>query len=91
WRTSSRNCYIVRSGAVGLIVVDSVAALVPKAELEGEIGDNNIGLQAQINEPSLTKAVASVSKTNCTIFSSIKLNENRYYVCSPETTLEETH
>ncbi|CAM79446.1 recombinase RecA [Orientia tsutsugamushi] len=78
---------LVRSGAVGLIVVDSVAALVPKAELEGEIGDHNIGLQARLMSQALRKLVASVSKTNCTI---IFINQIRMKIGimfgSPETT-----
>ncbi len=56
---------LVRSGSVGLVVVDSVAALVPKAEIEGEIGDSHIGLQARLMSQALRKLVASISKTNC--------------------------
>ncbi|KJV55434.1 protein RecA [Orientia chuto str. Dubai] len=78
---------LVRSRAIKLIVVDSVAALVPKAELEGEIGDSNIGLQARLMSQALRKLVASASKTNCTI---IFINQIRMKIGimfgSPETT-----
>jgi recombination protein RecA len=58
----------VRSGAIDLIVIDSVAALVPKVELEGAMEDNQMGLQARLMSKALRKLTGSVSKTNCTIF-----------------------
>ena len=57
--------HFVRSGAVDIIVVDSVAALVPKAELEGEMGDLQVGLQARLMSKALRKLTANISKTNC--------------------------
>ena len=57
--------YFIRSGAVDIIVVDSVAALVPKAELEGEMGDLQVGLQARLMSKALRKLTANISKTNC--------------------------
>ena len=59
---------LVRSGAVDVIVVDSVAALVPKVELEGVMEDNQMGLQARLMSKALRKLTGSVSKTNCTVF-----------------------
>lgn len=60
---------LVRSNAVDLIVIDSVAALVPKAEIEGEMGDRHIGLQARLMSQALRKLTAIISKTNtCVIF-----------------------
>src|SRR6184192_1082951 len=56
---------LVRSGAVDLIVIDSVAALVPKAEIEGEMGDSLPGLQARLMSQALRKLTASIKKTNC--------------------------
>lgn len=59
---------LVRSGAVDLIVVDSVAALVPKAEIEGDMGDSHVGLQARLMSQALRKLTASVSRSNCMMF-----------------------
>ena len=59
---------LVRSGAADVIVVDSVAALVPKVELEGAMEDNQMGLQARLMSKALRKLTGSVSKTNCTVF-----------------------
>src|SRR5690606_37498167 len=59
---------LVRSGAVDVIVVDSVAALVPKAEIEGEMGDSHVGLQARLMSQALRKLTATVHKSNCTLF-----------------------
>lgn len=56
---------LVRSGAVDVVVVDSVAALVPKAEIDGEIGDSFIGLQARLMSQALRKLTGSISKSNC--------------------------
>ena len=78
---------LVRSGAVDLIVVDSVAALVPKAEIEGEMGDNLPGLQARLMSQALRKLTATIKKTNCTV---IFINQIRMKIGvmfgSPETT-----
>ena len=56
---------LVRSGAIDVIVVDSVAALVPKAEIEGEMGDSHIGLQARLMSQALRKLAGAISKSNC--------------------------
>ncbi|NLE06539.1 MAG: recombinase RecA, partial [Crenarchaeota archaeon] len=78
---------LVRSGAVDLIVIDSVAALVPKVELEGAMEDNQMGLQARLMSKALRKLTGSVSKTNCTVFF---INQIRMKIGimfgSPETT-----
>jgi recombination protein RecA len=58
---------LVRSGSVDLIVIDSVAALVPKAEIEGEMGDSHMGLQARLMSQALRKLTASISRTNCMV------------------------
>ncbi len=78
---------LVRSGAVDLIVVDSVAALVPKAEIEGEMGDSHVGLQARLMSQALRKLTGTVHKSNCTLFF---INQIRMKIGvmfgSPETT-----
>ncbi len=78
---------LVRSGAVDVVVVDSVAALVPKAEIEGEMGDSHMGLQARLMSQALRKLTGSISKTNCMI---IFINQIRMKIGvmfgSPETT-----
>jgi recombination protein RecA len=78
---------LVRSGAVDLIVIDSVAALVPKAEIEGEMGDSLPGLQARLMSQALRKLTASIKKTNCMV---IFINQIRMKIGvmfgSPETT-----
>jgi len=78
---------LVRSGAIDILVVDSVAALVPKAELEGEMGDTHVGLQARLMSQALRKLTGSVSKTNCMV---IFINQIRHKIGvmfgSPETT-----
>ena len=56
---------LVRSGAIDIIVVDSVAALVPKAEIEGEMGDTHVGLQARLMSQALRKLAGAISKSNC--------------------------
>lgn len=58
---------LVRSGAIDIIVVDSVAALVPKAELEGDMGDSHVGLQARLMSQALRKLTGVISKTNTII------------------------
>ena len=65
---------LVRSGAVDVIVIDSVAALVPKAEIEGEMGDSHVGLQARLMSQALRKLTAAISKSNSTV---IFLNQLR--------------
>ena len=78
---------LVRSGAVDLIVVDSVAALTPKAEIEGDMGDSLPGLQARLMSQALRKLTGSIKKTNCTV---IFINQIRMKIGvmfgSPETT-----
>ena len=66
---------MVRSGAVDIIIVDSVAALVPKAEIEGDMGDSHVGLQARLMSQALRKLTAVVSKSNCTIIFINQLRE----------------
>src|SRR3984957_14638639 len=58
---------LVRSGAIDVLVVDSVAALVPKAEIEGEMGDSHMGLQARLMSQALRKLTGSISKSNCMV------------------------
>jgi len=78
---------LVRSGAVDVIVIDSVAALVPRAELEGDMGDSHMGLQARLMSQALRKLTGSVAKTNCIV---IFINQIRMKLGvmfgSPETT-----
>ena len=78
---------LVRSGAIDVLVVDSVAALVPKAELEGEMGDSHMGLQARLMSQALRKLTGSISRSNTTI---IFINQIRMKIGvmfgSPETT-----
>jgi recombination protein RecA len=78
---------LVRSGAVDVLVVDSVAALVPKAELEGDMGDSHMGLQARLMSQALRKLTGSISKTGCMV---IFINQIRQKIGvmfgSPETT-----
>src|SRR5699024_2180678 len=56
---------LVRSNAIDVIVVDSVAALVPRAEIEGEMGDSHVGLQARLMSQALRKLAGAISKSNC--------------------------
>ena len=58
---------LVKSGEVDCVVVDSVAALTPRAELEGEMGDHHIALQARLMSQALRKLTASIAKTNCLV------------------------
>ncbi|MFI4854959.1 MAG: recombinase RecA [Phycisphaerales bacterium JB065] len=78
---------LVRSNAVDLVVVDSVAALVPRAELEGEMGDSHVGLHARLMSQALRKLTGAISKTSCTV---IFINQIREKIGvmfgSPETT-----
>ncbi|BBK31741.1 recombination protein RecA [Stella humosa] len=78
---------LVRSGAIDVLVVDSVAALVPRAELEGEMGDSHVGLQARLMSQALRKLTGSISKSGCLV---IFINQIRLKIGvmfgSPETT-----
>jgi recombination protein RecA len=78
---------LVRSGAIDVLIVDSVAALVPKAEIEGEMGDSHMGLQARLMSQALRKLTASISRTNCMV---IFINQIRMKIGvmfgNPETT-----
>jgi recombination protein RecA len=66
---------LVRSGAVDIIVVDSVAALVPQAEIEGEMGDSHVGLQARLMSQALRKLAAAISKSNAVVIFINQLRE----------------
>jgi len=78
---------LVRSGAVDILVIDSVAALTPRAELEGEMGDTHVGLQARLMSQALRKLTGSISKSNCMV---IFINQIRMKIGvmfgNPETT-----
>jgi recombination protein RecA len=78
---------LVRSGAVDVVVVDSVAALTPKAEIEGEMGDSHMGLQARLMSQALRKLTGNIKRSNCTV---IFINQIRMKIGvmfgSPETT-----
>jgi recombination protein RecA len=78
---------LVRSNAVDIIVIDSVAALVPRAEIEGEMGDSHVGLQARLMSQALRKITGSISRSNCMV---IFINQIRMKIGvmygSPETT-----
>ena len=79
--------YLVRSGAVDLVVVDSVAALVPKAELEGDMGDSHIGLQARLMSQALRKLTPVISSSNCAVIFINQLREKIGVMFgNPETT-----
>ncbi len=78
---------MVRSGAIDIIVVDSVAALVPKAEIEGDMGDSHVGLQARLMSQALRKLTAVISKSNCTVIFINQLREKVGVMFgNPETT-----
>ena len=78
---------MVRSGAVDIVVVDSVAALVPKAEIDGDMGDSHVGLQARLMSQALRKLTAVISKSNCTVVFINQLREKVGVMFgSPETT-----
>ncbi len=78
---------MVRSGAVDIVIVDSVAALVPKAEIDGEMGDSHVGLQARLMSQALRKLTAVVSKTNCIVIFINQLREKIGIMFgNPETT-----
>lgn len=78
---------LVRSGAVDIVVVDSVAALVPKAEIDGEMGDSHVGLQARLMSQALRKLTAVISRTNCIVIFINQLREKVGVMFgNPETT-----
>ena len=78
---------MVRSGAVDIVVVDSVAALVPKAEIDGEMGDSHVGLQARLMSQALRKLTGVISKTNCVVIFINQLREKVGVMFgNPETT-----
>lgn len=78
---------LIRSGAVDIVVVDSVAALTPKSEIEGEMGDSKMGLHARLMSQALRKLTASISKTNCTVIFINQLREKIGVMFgNPETT-----
>lgn len=78
---------MVRSGAMDIVVVDSVAALVPKAEIDGDMGDNHVGLQARLMSQALRKLTAVISKSNCTVVFINQLREKIGVMFgNPETT-----
>ena len=78
---------MVRSGAVDIVIVDSVAALVPKAEIDGEMGDSHVGLQARLMSQALRKLTAIVSKSNCIVIFINQLREKIGVMFgNPETT-----
>ena len=78
---------LIRSGAVDIVVIDSVAALTPKAEIEGEMGDNKVGLQARLMSQALRKLTANIAKTNtCCIFINQLREKIGVMFGNPETT-----
>ena len=78
---------MVRSGAIDIVVVDSVAALVPKAEIDGEMGDSHVGLQARLMSQALRKLTGVISRTNCTVVFINQLREKVGVMFgNPETT-----
>ena len=78
---------MVRSGAVDIIIVDSVAALVPKAEIDGDMGDSHVGLQARLMSQALRKLTAAISKSNCIVIFINQLREKVGVMFgNPETT-----
>ena len=78
---------MVRSGAVDIVIVDSVAALVPKAEIDGDMGDSHVGLQARLMSQALRKLTAVISRTNCIVIFINQLREKVGVMFgNPETT-----
>ena len=78
---------LIRSGAVDIVVIDSVAALTPKSEIEGEMGDSKMGLHARLMSQALRKLTASISKTKCAVFFINQLREKIGVMFgNPETT-----
>src|SRR6056297_4181166 len=79
--------HLIRSGAIDIIVIDSVAALTPKSEIEGEMGDSKMGLQARLMSQALRKLTGSISKTHCTVIFINQLREKIGVMFgNPETT-----
>lgn len=79
--------HLIRSGAIDILVIDSVAALVPKSELEGEMGDSKMGLQARLMSQALRKLTATINKTGCTCIFINQLREKIGVMFgNPETT-----
>ena len=79
--------HLIRSGAIDIIVIDSVAALTPRAEIEGEMGDSKMGLQARLMSQALRKLTANISKTNtCCIFINQLREKIGIMFGNPETT-----
>ena len=70
---------LVRSGAISVLVVDSVAALVPRAELEGDMGDSHMGLQARLMSQALRKLTSSISKSNCLVIFINQIRQKNWY------------
>ena len=78
---------LIRSGAIDMVIIDSVAALTPKSEIEGEMGDSKMGLHARLMSQALRKLTASISKTNCTVIFINQLREKIGIMFgNPETT-----
>jgi recombination protein RecA len=78
---------LIRSGAIDIVVIDSVAALTPKSELEGEMGDSKMGLHARLMSQALRKLTGTISKTNCTVIFINQLREKIGVMFgNPETT-----
>ncbi|MCR5279731.1 MAG: recombinase RecA, partial [Lachnospiraceae bacterium] len=78
---------MVRSGAIDIVIVDSVAALVPKAEIDGDMGDSHVGLQARLMSQALRKLTAAISRSNCTVVFINQLREKVGVMFgNPETT-----
>lgn len=78
---------MVRSGAIDIVIVDSVAALVPKAEIDGDMGDSHVGLQARLMSQALRKLTAAISKSNCIVIFINQLREKVGVMFgNPETT-----
>mgnify|MGYP000626989893 FL=1 len=78
---------MVRSGAIDIVIVDSVAALVPKAEIDGDMGDSHVGLQARLMSQALRKLTAAISRSNCIVIFINQLREKVGVMFgNPETT-----
>lgn len=78
---------LIRSGAIDIVIIDSVAALTPKSEIEGEMGDSKMGLHARLMSQALRKLTGSISKTNCTVIFINQLREKIGVMFgNPETT-----
>ena len=78
---------LIRSGAIDMVIIDSVAALTPKSEIEGEMGDSKMGLHARLMSQALRKLTSSISKTNCTVMFINQLREKIGIMFgNPETT-----